>query len=56
LAADLISKSLQKYGPGLVELRKIEASREIAQTLSQTKNVTYLPSNGSNVLMNLGSQ
>ncbi|KAI3660830.1 hypothetical protein MP638_001879 [Amoeboaphelidium occidentale] len=56
MAADLISTSLQKYGPGLVELRKIEASREIAQTLSQTKNVTYLPSNGSNVLMNLGSQ
>ncbi|KAI3632176.1 hypothetical protein MIR68_006158 [Amoeboaphelidium protococcarum] len=53
-AADLISKSLQSFGSGLIELRKIEASKEIAGTLSQTRNVVYLPTKGSNMLLNLG--
>ena len=56
MAADLISKSLQKYGAGMIELRRIEASKEISQTLSQNRNVTYLPSNGSNMLLNIGGQ
>jgi prohibitin 1 len=56
-AADLISKSLSKAGPGLVELRRIEAAKEIAQTLSSSRNVTYLPGGGkgSNVLLNIGN-
>ncbi|KAJ3332659.1 Prohibitin-1, subunit of the prohibitin complex (Phb1p-Phb2p) [Blyttiomyces sp. JEL0837] len=55
-AADLISKSLAKAGQGLVELRRIEAAKEIAATLSSSKNVTYLPgsSKGSNLLLNIG--
>ncbi len=56
LAADLISKSLKKYGAGIIELRRIEASKEISNTLSQARNVTYLPGNGSNMLLNLGNQ
>jgi hypothetical protein len=31
-----------KSGPGFIELRKIEALREIAETLSKSRNVTYL--------------
>lgn len=57
-AAELISQSLAKAGQGLVEFRRIEASREIAQTLSASRNVTYLPSNrgdGSNLLLNIGA-
>ena len=53
-AAELISNSLKQYGQGLVDLRRIEASKEIVTTLSQARNVSYLPSNGSNVLLNLG--
>jgi len=49
-AARLISEAM-KAGPGFVELRRIEASREIADTLSKSKNITYLPS-GSNVFIN----
>ena len=56
-AADLISKSLEKAGEGLVDFRRIEASKEIAATLAASRNVTYLPSgkdNGTNMLLNLG--
>ncbi|KAI9207032.1 band 7 family-domain-containing protein, partial [Polychytrium aggregatum] len=59
-AADLISQSLQKAGLGLVELRRIDASKDIAATLASSGNVTWLPSGGSkaggssaNYLLNL---
>lgn len=38
---------------GFIELRRIEASKEIAETLSKNRNVTYLPA-GTNVFMNAG--
>jgi prohibitin 1 len=53
-AAALISAALQESGTGLLELRRIEAARDIAATLSRSKNVTYLPQSG-NVLMNVGT-
>ncbi|ORX45858.1 prohibitin-1 [Hesseltinella vesiculosa] len=54
-AAELISASLEKAGEGIIAFRRIEASKDIAQTLSQARNVTYLPSNqgGSNLLLNV---
>ncbi|KAI8063905.1 prohibitin-1 [Gongronella butleri] len=57
-AAELISASLEKAGEGIIAFRRIEASKDIAQTLSQSRNVTYLPSNqgGSNLLLNLPAQ
>ncbi|KAJ2799674.1 Prohibitin-1, subunit of the prohibitin complex (Phb1p-Phb2p) [Coemansia guatemalensis] len=58
-AAERISNALAKAGPGLVKLRRIEASREIAETLAAAPSVTYLPSGsqGSNnqMLLNIGS-
>jgi prohibitin 1 len=42
-AAQLISDALLKSGAGLIELRKIQASRDIATTLAKSQNVTYLP-------------
>jgi prohibitin 1 len=54
-AAELISNGLKQFGSGLIDLRRIEASKDIASTLSQSKNVVYLPGNGSNMLLNLGS-
>jgi prohibitin 1 len=41
-AAALIAKALEQ-GPGIVELRKLEAAREIAEILSSSPNVSYLP-------------
>lgn len=42
-AAQLISAAMQKAGNALVELRRIEASKEIAQSLASSKSVQYLP-------------
>jgi prohibitin 1 len=57
LAAEKISAALDKAGPGLIEFRRIEASKEIAQVLAGSRNVSYLPTggqNGANILFNLG--
>ncbi|CDR43761.1 CYFA0S12e04038g1_1 [Cyberlindnera fabianii] len=62
-AAEFISKALDKAGDGLLLIRRIEASKEIAQTLSASSNITYLPSgasdeqaksNSNSLLLNLG--
>jgi prohibitin 1 len=50
-AASLISQALNKVGTGLLDLRRIEAAREIARILSDSPNVTYVPS-GANVILN----
>jgi len=42
-SADAISKAIAKSGDGLIMIRKIEASHEIAATLSTNPNVAYLP-------------
>ncbi|KAL2204144.1 putative prohibitin PHB1 [Sarocladium strictum] len=60
-SAEEISKAIQKAGDGLIQIRKIEASREIAQTLSTNPNVAYLPTaksggngGGSQLLLSVG--
>lgn len=42
-SADIISKAVTQAGDGLIQIRRIDASKEIAQTLSANPNVTYLP-------------
>ncbi|KAL5100721.1 hypothetical protein RYX36_005048 [Vicia faba] len=49
-AAILISEATAAAGMGLVELRRIEASREVVGTLAKSPNVTYLPG-GNNMMM-----
>jgi len=51
-AADLIAASIGKVGEGLIELRKIETAMEVAESLSQSRGVTYLP-NSQGVLLNM---
>ncbi|KAK3325766.1 band 7 family-domain-containing protein [Apodospora peruviana] len=55
-SAETISRAIAKAGDGLIQIRKIEASREIAQTLANNPNVAYLPGGkgGSSLLMNVG--
>lgn len=56
-SADSIAKAISKHGDGLVQIRKIEASREIAATLATNPNVAYLPggkNGGGNFLMGIG--
>ncbi|KAK9472396.1 band 7 family-domain-containing protein [Dipodascopsis tothii] len=59
-AAETISKALEKAGDGLLLIRRIEASKEIATTLAQSPNITYVPSEsstggaGNTLLLNVG--
>lgn len=62
-AAETISKALEKAGDGLLMIRRIEASKDIAGILANSPNVTYLPSQASgagasgasnSLLLNLG--
>ncbi|KAJ1442469.1 Prohibitin [Sesbania bispinosa] len=53
-AAKLISDATAAAGMGLIELRRIEASREVASTLAKSPNVAYLPG-GNNMLMALNA-
>ncbi|EOA22602.1 hypothetical protein CARUB_v10003269mg [Capsella rubella] len=46
-SARVISKATADAGMGLIELRRIEAAREIAVTLSTSPNVVYLPTGGN---------
>jgi len=50
--AKLLASSFKEAGEGLVELRKIEAAEEIADRMSKSRNVAYLPG-GQNMLLNL---
>ncbi|GAM24617.1 hypothetical protein SAMD00019534_077920 [Acytostelium subglobosum LB1] len=52
-AAKLIIQAMAS-GPGFIELRRIEASKEIAETLAKSGKVTYMPNTG-NVLMNMNA-
>lgn len=50
-AAKLIGDQIRSK-PGFIELRKIEAAREIAQTIAKSQNKVYL--NAETLLLNLG--
>jgi len=54
-AAILLAKSFGDAGEGLVELRRIEATEDIAYQLSRSRQVSYLPS-GQNLLLNIPAQ
>ena len=45
-AAETISRAVARAGDGLIMIRRIEASKDIAQTLANNPNVTYLPGGG----------
>lgn len=50
--AELLADAFKEAGEGLVVLRKMEAAEEIADKLSHSRNVAYLP-HGQNMLLNL---
>jgi prohibitin 1 len=56
-AAELISKAMAAVGNALVEVRRIDAAKDVTNALAKGRNVTYLPSagkgGGSNLLMNI---
>ena len=62
-AANLISDAIQKAGNGIIEIRRIDTAKEVAQTVARSRNVSYIPSSsggsskgaGTNLLLNLGT-
>ncbi len=52
-AADLLSQAFSVAGDGLIELRRLEASEEIASSMSRSRNVAYLPGGGQNLLLSI---
>jgi len=52
-AAKLVSEALKKAGKGMLELRRIEVAQTIASNLARNRNVTYLPSGNSSLLLNI---
>ncbi|KAK6513536.1 Prohibitin-1, subunit of the prohibitin complex (Phb1p-Phb2p) [Arthrobotrys megalospora] len=42
-SAETISKAIEKSGDGVIQIRKIDAAKDIAQMLASNPNVTYLP-------------
>ena len=53
-SARLISEATKAAGGGMIELRRIEAAKDVASTLSKSGNVVYLPS-GNQMLLGLNS-
>ena len=57
-AARLINDAVKSFGSGnnylqtaMIELRRLEASQSIAQSLSQSSNVTYIPGGSTGNLL-----
>lgn len=51
-AARMISQALKEHGSGLIEVRRIDAAKDIAESLSKSPNVMYLPQ-GQQMLLNM---
>mmetsp|Transcript_20289 Transcript_20289/g.61126 ORF Transcript_20289/g.61126 Transcript_20289/m.61126 type:complete len:284 (-) Transcript_20289:403-1254(-) len=53
-SARLISEATKSAGPGMIELRRIEAAKDIADKMAKGRNIAYLPS-GGNMLLGLNN-
>lgn len=49
-AASIITEAIEQAGEGVIQLRRIDAARDIAYSLAGSPNVTYLPSSGNMLL------
>jgi prohibitin 1 len=47
-AASIITKAMEKTGNAIIEVRRIDAAKEIAGKLSNSRNVVYLPNTSGN--------
>lgn len=55
-AATVISEALRENGTGLIDMRRIDAARDIAETLSKSAgNVMYMPK-GQSMLLNMNAR
>jgi prohibitin 1 len=62
-AANIITQAMEKTGNALIEVRRIDAAKEIAAKLANSRNITYLPTsgggksgNGSSLLLSIDTK
>merc|ERR1712238_279120 len=63
-AASIITNAMEQTGNAIIEVRRIDAAKEIAGKLANSRNVVYLPNtsggggsgNGSNLLLGLDAK
>jgi len=53
-AATLINDAVKAFGGAQIEIKRLEAAKNIAEILSKSPNITFVPSDSSNLLLNLG--
>lgn len=46
-AASIITKAMEETGNAIIEVRRIDAAKEIAEKLANSRNITYLPGGSS---------
>ena len=51
-AGRLLKEAVEKYGHTILEMRRMEASKKITDTLARSPGVSYIPG-GSNMLLNI---
>lgn len=51
-AARLINESVRQYGMAQIEIKRLEAAKHIAETLSKSPNITWIPSGTTGNLIN----
>jgi prohibitin 1 len=54
-SAKIFNEAIENYGRAFLELKRLEAAREIVDNLSKAKNVIYLPSVGQGGQAGVGS-
>ena len=54
ISYEIITEAIERAGEGVIQVRRIDAAKEIAETLSQSGNVVYLPNSG-NMLLGLSA-
>jgi len=42
LAATMVSEAINKHGPGLVAIRKIEAAQYMVEKMNQNGNISFI--------------
>jgi len=56
-AASIITQAMNKTGNAIVEVRRIDAAKEIASKLANSRNIVYLPNQqGTNMLLGLDTK
>jgi prohibitin 1 len=43
----MFNEAIQKHGIAFLEIKKLEAAKEIVENLSKSKNVTFIPGTGA---------